>query len=110
MVGITASLEFVFRCIETVPQLFLTPNDLTQLRLLIVVPAYKTLQRIKFVSPLFVQVEPFLKFTSSAGDLCLWLCVLSHIVTDASERCRLDLLFCVSRDSRTRCRYRIVTL
>jgi hypothetical protein len=34
-----------------------------RMRSLIVVPVYKTLQRIKFVSPPFVQVEPFLKFT-----------------------------------------------
>ena len=33
MVGITASPVFVFRSIETVPQLLLTPNDLTPLDL-----------------------------------------------------------------------------
>ena len=63
MACITASSGFIFRCIEAVPQLLLIPKDLTLLRPLIVVPAYKSLQGTKFVSPPFVQVEPFLKFT-----------------------------------------------
>jgi len=74
----------------------LTPKDLTLLRPLIVVPAYKSLQRIKFVSPPFVQVRTISQvYHSSAGGLRSLLYVLSHIVPDASEIYRLNILFCV---------------